>query len=540
MIKNYFILNRIALELNDFLEGFKLIGFFSQDKDRAVIEFIQRNETKFIEISVNPGLPFISIRNDFKRAKKNTVDFFEDLIESEVESVSICKTDRIVKFGLSKGSFYFTIRGKHTNIIASSSDNQFTCFKKEDEEFTDSFKTEIAEHSFITDFNVPEFSSLGNTITNIELKKHFPFIGKEILFENKIRTENEFDLISLHKLIEEMKADTFAILVDGNTSSVKLTFNSFKQFPSTESYQFDSVLEALNYYLPLKFRMENEQSNEKILKKHLDFLAQRISQKLNRLKTVLDKVSREEEYNKLANLLLISIHLIKQGMKEIELQDIYADNENLLIKLDPAKSPRKNVDHFFEKSRSEKLNRAKSLELYEKSKKEFESVQKKIIETEKGISPQRLKEMMDELKIKSNDQVEEKDDLRSKFKRYIIDNKYFVYVGRDSKNNDLLTTKFAKQNDYWFHARSVPGSHVVLKVDNSKDNVPKDVLKRTASLAAYHSKSKTSGMAPVSYTQKKYVVKKKGMEAGKVALLKEEVLIVKPGIPAGCEFIDSE
>jgi predicted ribosome quality control (RQC) complex YloA/Tae2 family protein len=258
------------------------------------------------------------------------------------------------------------------------------------------------------------------------------------------------------------------------------------------------------------------------------------------LKTVLDRESREEEHNKAANLLLINIHLIKQGMKEIELQDIYRNNENVSIKLDPAKSPRKNVDNYFEKSRSEKLNRAKSLTLYEKSKKEFEATQKKVTEIEKGISPQRLKEMMDELKIKTQNQSDDREDIRSKFKRYVIDNKYFVFVGRDSKNNDLLTTKFAKQNDYWFHARSLPGSHVVLKVDNSIDNVPKDVLKRTASLAAYHSKAKTAGMVPVSYTQKKYVVKKKGMEAGKVALLKEEVLIVKPGIPAGCEFIESD
>jgi predicted ribosome quality control (RQC) complex YloA/Tae2 family protein len=63
-------------------------------------------------------------------------------------------------------------------------------------------------------------------------------------------------------------------------------------------------------------------------------------------------------------------------------------------------------------------------------------------------------------------------------------------------------------------------------------------LKAAASLAAYHSKAKTSGMAPVSYTQKKYVTKKKGMDPGKVALLKEAVLIVKPEIPEGCEYVE--
>ncbi len=147
---------------------------------------------------------------------------------------------------------------------------------------------------------------------------------------------------------------------------------------------------------------------------------------------------------------------------------------------------------------------------------------------------------MKELKIKSGEKKELTDDIKSKFKHYIIDGRYDVFVGKDSTNNDLLTMKFAKQNDYWFHARSVPGSHVVLKVTNTKEPVPKNILKNAAAIAAYHSKAKTSGLAPVSYTFKKYVTKKKGMEPGKVILLREEVLLVKPEIPKNCEYISSD
>ena len=115
-----------------------------------------------------------------------------------------------------------------------------------------------------------------------------------------------------------------------------------------------------------------------------------------------------------------------------------------------------------------------------------------------------------------------------------------MYVGKDSKNNDLLTTRFAKQNDYWFHARSVSGSHVVLRVDNTKEVVPKNILKKVASLAAFHSKAKTAGVVPVAYTFKKYVVKKKADPVGTVHLLREEVLLVKPEIPVGVEFISAD
>ncbi|HEX2963553.1 MAG TPA: NFACT RNA binding domain-containing protein [Ignavibacteriales bacterium] len=146
---------------------------------------------------------------------------------------------------------------------------------------------------------------------------------------------------------------------------------------------------------------------------------------------------------------------------------------------------------------------------------------------------------MKDLNIKDEQSGNYKPEEGSKFKHYIIENKYHVYVGKDSANNDLLTVKFAKQNDYWFHARAVPGSHVVLRVENSKEAIPKPVLKKAASLAAFHSKAKTSKLAPVSYTLKKYVTKRKGMEPGKVALLKEDVLLVPPEVPQDCEFVNS-
>ncbi|MCZ7613012.1 MAG: NFACT RNA binding domain-containing protein [Ignavibacteriaceae bacterium] len=147
---------------------------------------------------------------------------------------------------------------------------------------------------------------------------------------------------------------------------------------------------------------------------------------------------------------------------------------------------------------------------------------------------------MKKLRIKSVQEKEAKDDLSLRFKHYVIEGKYDLYVGKDSKNNDLLTTKFAKQNDYWFHARGASGSHAVLRIHNTKEPVPKSVLKKSASIAAFHSKAKTAGIVPVAFTFKKYVVKKKGDPVGTVHLLREDVLLVKPEIPAGCEYVSSQ
>ena len=110
-------------------------------------------------------------------------------------------------------------------------------------------------------------------------------------------------------------------------------------------------------------------------------------------------------------------------------------------------------------------------------------------------------------------------------------------MGRDSRENDYLSIKFAKQNDYWFHSRGLPGSHVLLRVENTKEIIPKNILKQVASIAAFYSKAKTAKVAPVSYTFAKFVHKKKGMEPGQVLLQRENVLLVKPEIPKNCEPI---
>jgi len=205
--------------------------------------------------------------------------------------------------------------------------------------------------------------------------------------------------------------------------------------------------------------------------------------------------------------------------------------------LDAKFSPQKNVDRYFEKSRDSKINFEKSNKLYLSTKNEYEKLQLYQHQIANNPTLEDINKIMKELKIKDEEKQNYQEDISSKFKHYLIEKKYHVFVGKDSMNNDLLTTRFAKQNDFWFHARSVSGSHVVLRIDNNKEAVPKSILKKAASIAAYHSKAKTAGIVPVSYTYKKYVVKRKSQPAGQVSLLKEEVLLVKPEIPGDADYL---
>ena len=113
-----------------------------------------------------------------------------------------------------------------------------------------------------------------------------------------------------------------------------------------------------------------------------------------------------------------------------------------------------------------------------------------------------------------------------KFKHFTFQ-EFDIYIGKSSENNDELTQRFAKKDDMWLHARGVAGSHVVIKKKPGLD-FPKELISYAASLAAYYSKAKGSGLVPVIYTPKKFVRKPKGANVGQVVVEKEEVILVEP------------
>ena len=394
--------------------------------------------------------------------------------------------------------------------------------------------------NFIKNYNVPQFKLTESADIREELKTKYPFVGKEIISEAKIRVhdENNAEIISeLTRIIEEIFNEKPAAFINQKLLEVNLGISSFNIFSFTEKILFENMISAFNFFISKKFYFEQLAEKKKRIQKHLNKELIRLSSKMNKLKGTLEKGSKEKEYLKLGNLLLINLSSIHKGMEGFEVNDIYNENKPLTIKLDETCSPKQNADQYFEKAKNDRIRYEKSKQLFNQSVKNYDElkrVEKKLFEAEE---PEDYSTIMKELNLKEEREKKSTDNIQNKFKHYIIENKYNVFVGKNNKNNDLLTIKFARQNDYWFHARSVPGSHTVLRVDNVKEAVPKNILKKAASLAAFHSKAKTAGTVPVSFTLKKYVIKKKGMEAGKVTLLKEDTLLVKPEIPDKCEYI---
>jgi predicted ribosome quality control (RQC) complex YloA/Tae2 family protein len=117
-----------------------------------------------------------------------------------------------------------------------------------------------------------------------------------------------------------------------------------------------------------------------------------------------------------------------------------------------------------------------------------------------------------------------------KILEYALPGGFRVLVGKTERDNDELSLKVADQDDYWFHVRGLPGSHVVLQAPEGAE-ATRRTLEQAAAIAAYHSKARNAGVVPVSCTRARYVSKPRGAKPGTVEIRKETVLKVRPGVP---------
>ncbi|MDW7709614.1 MAG: NFACT RNA binding domain-containing protein [Deferrisomatales bacterium] len=115
-------------------------------------------------------------------------------------------------------------------------------------------------------------------------------------------------------------------------------------------------------------------------------------------------------------------------------------------------------------------------------------------------------------------------------REYRLPGDWTVLVGRTDADNDRLSLQAARPNDWWFHVRGMPGSHVLLRSEEGREP-DRETLKRAAAVAAYHSRAREGGVVAVSATLARHVTKPRGAKPGTVEIRREIVLKVRPGLP---------
>jgi predicted ribosome quality control (RQC) complex YloA/Tae2 family protein len=238
-------------------------------------------------------------------------------------------------------------------------------------------------------------------------------------------------------------------------------------------------------------------------------------------------------------LLLANIDSIKKGSKVAHLQN-FDTTEYVDIELNPSKSASANAEDYFKRARKaassvniltarlestkRRLTQLKAAEKYKDNFEEFEAELTTLRLISKKAGPIKRKVV----------------EPRLPYKRFRSSSGWEIWVGRTNRDNDELTFKLAKKDDYWFHAWQAAGSHTVLRLPDKKSIPDKQTLLEAASLAAYFSKARTSSKVPVAYTQVRFVHKPRNFPPGKVTVDKEKELMVKPADPEKFMIRDEE
>ena len=228
-------------------------------------------------------------------------------------------------------------------------------------------------------------------------------------------------------------------------------------------------------------------------------------------------------YAQLADLIMANMHKVTERSSSVQLSNFYDDGKEIRIKLNKDLSPQKNAERYYRKSKNQRIEIQKmeeNIEAKEMQQLVFEEQLQRIKEAQDVRSLRKY--LKEEQLIETKDQKEE----LLLFKKFVVDG-FDVLVGKNASNNDLLTLKYAKKDDFWFHAKDVSGSHTILKVASSKE-IKESTKEKVAIIAAYYSKRKNDTLCPVIVTPKKFVRKPKGFPVGKVAVDKEDVILVDP------------
>jgi predicted ribosome quality control (RQC) complex YloA/Tae2 family protein len=213
--------------------------------------------------------------------------------------------------------------------------------------------------------------------------------------------------------------------------------------------------------------------------------------------------------------------LIPPGAGSVELENFYTGGKITII-LKPGLSPQKNAENYYRKSRNRKIE-IENLR---------DTVNRKIRETgqlrEKARAIENITDLKALRKFLGKTEAEELAlrPARTEFRQFNYQG-FEILVGKNAKNNDILTFGSGSKDDLWLHAKDAAGSHVVVR-KKGKENIPEPVVKRAAELAAYFSRYRNSTNCPVIITQRKFVRKLKGGNPGQVLVEREKVIFVNP------------
>ncbi len=566
------VMANLTSEIKQRLEGGKIAKIAQPEKDELMFTVKNQRNTWRLLISASASLPLIYFTEQNKQGPLTAPNFcmllrkhigngrIVNVTQPGLERILTLEIEHLDEMGDKKRKkLIVEIMGKHSNII----------FCNEEDIILDSIKHISAQVSSVREvlpgrkYFIPHttekadpltitreafISLIGSTAAPIQKALYLkltglsPLMGTELCHVASVdgdRSANELkenELIHLHHmltlLMEDVKEGNFTpnIVYKGEEpvefASLPLTCMEGEGY---EARSYDSISLLLEQYYASKNIITRIRQKSADLRRIVQTALERNYKKYDLQEKQLKDTEKRDKFKVYGELLNTYGYELTGGERSLKCLNYYT-NEEITIPLDENLTATENAKKYFER--------------YNKLKRTFEALTQQTAETKKEIDHlesvsasldialkeedlvQIKEELMEYGYIKGRRQGDKKPKITSRPFHYLSSDGFHIYVGKNNYQNEELTFKVAGGNDWWFHAKGIPGSHVIVKGEGKE--LPDRTFEEAGALAAYYSKGRDNDKVEVDYIQRKHIKKVAGAAPGFVIYHTNYSLIAEP------------
>lgn len=567
--------NCIMQELNHLLAGQRISKIAQPEREELLFTFKALNEgSNRLLISANASLPFLYMTKENKTSPLNAPNFCMLLRKyignGRISAISQPSMERVLCFTIEHLDemgdpavkyLYVEIMGKHSNIIFCDKDGQIIDSIKHVSGQMSSIREvlpgrpyfipaqqdrfdpwQIAKEQFVDQILKKPCSVTKAIYTS--LVGFSPIIATELAYRSGLDADDstaalaQADVERLYDVFRSLLQDlsdgnfSYGIYYDPVTGAPK----EFAPIPLTiysdmEYKTFSSISEVLEAFYAQRNKHTVIHQKSTDLRKIVSIHLERDRKKYLLQKKQLADTEKKDKYRIYGEMLHTYGYAASPGDKSIEVTNYYT-NEPFVIPLDPTLDAMENAKKYFDKyAKLKRTGDALSSYILETENeiKHLESIETSlsIAETEGDLAA--IKEELQEYGfIKKHSGKKTNRISKSQPLHFVDDNGFHIYVGKNNYQNDQLTFKFATGNDWWFHAKQMTGSHVIVKSENKE--LPDSTYEYAAALAAYYSSGRDNEKVEIDYLQKKNVKKPNGSAPGFVVYYTNYSLVATPSL----------
>lgn len=341
--------------------------------------------------------------------------------------------------------------------------------------------------------------------------------------------ESEMDKIA--QILRSRHSTPTMILKDKSTPAdvAFMDITQYGQVRDTRHFDsFSKMLDSFYYQRDMAVRMKSRSQD---LHKLVSNTIERLSKKINIQTLELKKCSDREALRIKGDLLQANLYKIHRGDAFVEVENFYEEGSPITrIALDPSITPAQNAQRFYKAYAKAKTAQQMLTIQIEKAQQELSYMMSvddflNRAQSDTELSQIRL-ELVEQGYIKEHKNSKQKAPKALPPLEFKTSDNFIVLVGRNNKQNDMLTLKTAAKTDIWLHTKNIPGSHAIILSEGKQ--VSDTAIVEAAQICAYHSKAKDSAQVPVDYTLVKNVSKPSGAKPGKVIYVNYNTVYVTP------------